>query len=107
MQHKAELGNKYVIGVNIVQNDKHQDGDIDIPDLIFHIMDVSPERLAPDPPNTDPSQGQPQPPAVLQAVGRSIVEALPGDRPFLNSSTVKKHVLGEKNVLRVHTIKVY
>lgn len=57
MQHKRELGNKYVSGVTVAGND-----DIFVkkaPNLAFHIADVPREDFKADPPSHDPPQGQP------------------------------------------------
>lgn len=100
MQHKSELGSKYVSGIAIMRNDRPKDGP-EAPDLVFYIRDGPPEKFIPDALEQDP-QGQAQPAAIPAApVLRNI--AIRG----LSDHSVEEHVLGPNNILRVHTIMAY
>ena len=52
IQHKKELGNKYVKGVRILKNDAKQDGVEERADLVFDIADVPPDEPMLDTPDT-------------------------------------------------------
>ena len=58
MQHKKELGNKYVKGVRVLKNDAKQDGVEERADLVFDIADVPSDEPMPDAPQ-DPTHDTP------------------------------------------------
>lgn len=98
MQHKKELGNKYVTGVRVLRNDEQADDTIQEADLVFHIANVPPEQSVPDAPGQDPQQGQPQSDGlVVPQLADLTIRDIPGQ-------PVEEHVLGPNNFLRVHTV---
>jgi hypothetical protein len=58
MQHKKELGDKYVKGVRILRNERQQDGVEERADLVFDIADHPPDEPMPDAPH-DPTHDDP------------------------------------------------
>jgi hypothetical protein len=54
MQHKKDLGDKYVKGVRILRSDLKQDGVEERADLVFDIADLPPDAPIPDAPQ-DPT----------------------------------------------------
>jgi hypothetical protein len=58
MQHKKELGDKYVKGVRILKNDLKQDDVEERADLVFDIADVPPDEPKSDAPQ-DPTHDTP------------------------------------------------
>jgi hypothetical protein len=106
LQHKAELGNKYVSGISIIHGDVPDNFKVNFADLIFYIADVLPEKLIPGSPYQDPPQGQPQSTAA-PALGELDTRHWLGDKSFTQVDFVEKRMPQEKNVLRVHTVKNY
>ncbi len=98
MQHKKELGNKYVTGIRILRNDD-QASDADRgADLVFYIENVPAGGAIQDVPDQDPPQGQPPPASLATSQPKNL-----GLRD-LPRHWVEERVLGPKNLLRVYTI---
>ena len=94
MQHKKELGDKYVTGVRVLRNDGIP-GDTDVyVDLVFYIEAVPPEKQREDEPMDVDS---PQDGAGVNA--RAV-----GSSSSRKASMVKEQVLGPNNILRVHKV---
>lgn len=101
MQHKEELGNKYVAGVRVLRNDGTEYDTHEEVDLVFYIADVPPERQIPNEPNQDPPQSRAETNALAAAASAYLVQRNAPGYP------VEEHVLGSNNILRVHTIMAY
>lgn len=100
MQHKRELGRKYVTGVRILLNDLQEANHEHRADLVFYIADVPPEQQPQVEPSPTPSQGQVQADALITSVINNLTSRdLPG-------FTVEEHILGPHNLLRTHTFIV-
>lgn len=100
MQHKRELGNKYVTGIHILRNDFQTDNTIQEADLVFHIADVPPEKSIPDVPSRDPPHGQ------TQSVGSIVPQVVRLTSRNVPGYSVEEQLHGLNNVLRVHKIMV-
>jgi|SRR5690242_11230749 len=98
MQHKKELGNKYVTGVRVLRNDEQVDDTIEEADLVFYIADVPPEKSIPDAPSQNPPQGLPQ------SVGLVAPQLVGLSRRETSGYSMKEHLHGRNNILRVHKI---
>lgn len=101
MQHKRELGNKYVTGVRILRNDAQAEGEDQHADLVFDIADVPIEEQSPDVPMQDPPQGKIQSDAPITSTFNNLtIREAP-------ECTAKEQILGPRNILRTHTVIVH
>ncbi|KAJ8110057.1 hypothetical protein OPT61_g6997 [Boeremia exigua] len=93
MQHKKELGDKYVAGVRILRNDDQANDADRGADLVFDIVDMPPEELIPDAPDQEHPQDKGD-------SGGLTPRTLPG-------FSTEERALGPNSVLRLHTIMAY
>jgi len=94
MQHKKELGNKYVTGVRVLRNDGIPGDTRAEVDLVFHIIDVPPEKQREDEPmDVDSQQG-----------GAGVNARAVGSLASTDAAVVEEQVLGSNNILRVHRV---
>lgn len=92
MQHKKELGNKYVTGVRILRNDGSPGHTRTEVDLVFHIEDVPPEKeITDEPMDVDTPQG-----------GAGIKASAAAGLVARDAVVVEEQALGPNNILRVH-----
>ncbi|KAF3040885.1 hypothetical protein E8E12_003225 [Didymella heteroderae] len=99
MQHKKDLGNKYISSVRVLRNDRIQGDTHDEVDLVFHIEDVPPERRVTDEPlDVDPSQ------VGTQINALAVANLIPRNDVVY---PVAEQVLGSNNILRIHRIEAH
>ncbi|KAJ4380521.1 hypothetical protein N0V86_003878 [Didymella sp. IMI 355093] len=101
MQHKKELGNKYVSGVGVLRNDGTEYDTHDEVDLVFHIEGVAPEKqIIDEPMDVDPPQGLSETDDLAVAVAANLIPR--------NTAMywVEEQVLGSNTILRVHKMMV-
>lgn len=97
MQHKKDLGHKYIKGVRVLKNE-----DIGLTvahraDLVFDIADYPPDEEMPDAPQNPDTEMPDAPPHRLRSHRRESKPA--DDAPH----SVTEEELGPNNVLRTHT----
>jgi hypothetical protein len=96
MQHKKELGNKYVSGVRVLRNDGVEGDTHEEVDLVFHIEEVPPEKeITDEPMDVDSPQG---------AAGTNALAVANLALRRAAAYPVEEQVLGSNNVLWVHRV---
>lgn len=96
IQHKEELGNRYVIGVRVLRNDQVEGDTHEEVDLVFHIEEVPPEKEITDEP-MDVGSSQ----SVAGNSALAIANMVPNHAA---GHPVEGQILGSNNILRIHRI---